>query len=247
MLILSPRFSPDSRALDKAAASAGWETERLHQWKIPEGLANRNDICVHGEPLFGEFLVERLGLVLLEPQDNLLQNLPDVLRKREIKLMKYMDARQETTRKFIKPPNFKNFQARVYETGADLPVDDLLNPIDVLVSEVVSWEVEFRCFILNGKVVDCSAYSRDGRLNLSGDETEGEAWPASDFERSAALEFAAEAIAAVELPAAVALDVGQIAGRGWAVVEANSAWASGLYGCDPMKILPVLRRASTKA
>ena len=37
----------------------------------------------------------------------------------------------------------------------------------------------------------------------------------------------------VELPPAVTLDVGRIASRGWAVIETNPAWASGLYGCDP--------------
>jgi hypothetical protein len=48
----------------------------------------------------------------------------------------------------------------------------------------------------------------------------------------------------VALPVAVVLDVGLIAGKGWAVVEANAAWGSGIYGCDPAAVLPVLRRAS---
>jgi hypothetical protein len=48
----------------------------------------------------------------------------------------------------------------------------------------------------------------------------------------------------VALPPAVVLDVGLIAGRGWAVVEPNAAWGSGVYGCDPAAVLPVLRRAS---
>ncbi|MBA3868348.1 MAG: ATP-grasp domain-containing protein, partial [Anaerolineae bacterium] len=47
----------------------------------------------------------------------------------------------------------------------------------------------------------------------------------------------------VDLPPAFVLDVGLINGRGWAVVEANPAWASGIYGCTPVDILPVLKRA----
>jgi hypothetical protein len=35
-----------------------------------------------------------------------------------------------------------------------------------------------------------------------------------------------------------------IAGRGWAVVEQNSAWGAGIYGCDPEKVLAVLRHAA---
>ena len=47
----------------------------------------------------------------------------------------------------------------------------------------------------------------------------------------------------VALPPAVVLDVGYITGRGWGVVEANAAWGSGLYGCDPAAVLHVLQRA----
>ena len=52
----------------------------------------------------------------------------------------------------------------------------------------------------------------------------------------------------VDFPRAVVLDVGVTAGRGWAVVEQNAAWGSGVYGCDPLKVLadythpPVLKR-----
>ena len=40
------------------------------------------------------------------------------------------------------------------------------------------------------------------------------------------------------------VDVGEIVERGWAVVEANAAWASGLCGANPGHVLSVLRRAS---
>jgi hypothetical protein len=43
------------------------------------------------------------------------------------------------------------------------------------------------------------------------------------------------------------VDVGRVAGRGWAVVEANPAWGSGLYGCDAARVLPVLRGAVSQA
>lgn len=50
----------------------------------------------------------------------------------------------------------------------------------------------------------------------------------------------------VPAPLGVVLDVGVIEGRGWAVVEANAAWGSGIYGCDPAAILPVLARACSR-
>lgn len=48
---------------------------------------------------------------------------------------------------------------------------------------------------------------------------------------------------AVWLPPAVTLDVVRIVCRGWAVVELNPVWSSGLYGCDAASMLPALRRA----
>ncbi len=62
-------------------------------------------------------------------------------------------------------------------------------------------------------------------------------WEATSEEIEAAT--AALADAEVDLPPEVVVDVGRMA-----VVEANPAWASGLCGCDPAGVLPVLRRAA---
>ncbi len=50
----------------------------------------------------------------------------------------------------------------------------------------------------------------------------------------------------INLPAAVIVDVGKIAGKGWAVIEANSVYSSGLYGCDPMEVIKVIQKANIK-
>lgn len=39
------------------------------------------------------------------------------------------------------------------------------------------------------------------------------------------------------------MDVGLIDDRGWAVVEFNPSWCSGVLGADPRKVLAVLERA----
>lgn len=43
-----------------------------------------------------------------------------------------------------------------------------------------------------------------------------------------------------QLPSAFVVDVGLIDGRGWAVVEFNPVWCSGILSADPDKILDVL-------
>ena len=174
------------------------------------------------------------------PPDNLLELLPYELTRRKIELMTYNDARKLTQRAFIKPPDFKSFQAKVYDVGT-LPEDSELGPQNVIVSEVVEWEVEFRCFVREGDVIDVSAYARYGKLNVLNDT----AWNATAEETTAAIKLAREVLNQTKLPPA-ALDVGLISGRGWAVVEANAAWASGLYGCDPRKILPVIQSTCQK-
>ncbi|AKF10401.1 hypothetical protein DB32_007550 [Sandaracinus amylolyticus] len=46
----------------------------------------------------------------------------------------------------------------------------------------------------------------------------------------------------VALPPTVVIDVGRIEGRGFAVVEANAAWAAGICGCDPDAVLRAVAR-----
>ncbi len=48
----------------------------------------------------------------------------------------------------------------------------------------------------------------------------------------------------MELPDAFVLDAGVIRGRGAVIVEANEASGAGIYGCDPLNVLEVLRAAT---
>lgn len=48
----------------------------------------------------------------------------------------------------------------------------------------------------------------------------------------------------IEIPAALVLDAGVIRDVGPAIVEANAASGSGIYGCDPRDVLDVLRAAA---
>lgn len=240
LLLLSFRFSNDSRTLGMTASQAGWDVERMHEWKIPDLAVGRKDLVIYGEHLFAEFVAERTGIKLVEPADDLLQKLPYELRLREVSMIKLKNARAEVGPKFIKPPGFKNLKAMVYSSGAALPNDPEMDDIDVLVSDIVDFAVEFRVFILAEKIVDFCAYARDGKLNL-GDGVV--LWPWTEAEEVGAIELVNKVIASGQLPEAVALDVGLIRDKGWAVVEANPSWGSGIYGCDPTKILPVLAKS----
>jgi hypothetical protein len=131
----------------------------------------------------------------------------------------------------------------VYENGAAIDPDPQLDQdLPVLVSEPVQFEVEFRFFIAERRIAAFSPYIRNGSIarDDNGD------WKASENEIESANTAMRNLLEDpnVELPAAVVIDVGHIMGRGWGIVEANPAWASGICGADPTGVLSVLQRAS---
>jgi hypothetical protein len=240
MLVLSPRYTADSRTLRTAAGAAGWGVERLGGWRAPGRLRSR-DVVLYGEPLFVEVIAAQLGLAMLDAPPDWLPGLPERHRKRRIETSTLGEARALTGPAFIKPADGrKGFEGAVYTDGAGLPPASA-HPDDtpVLVADPVTWEIEFRCFVLEGRVATLSPYLRHGELA----QDENGQWPTSSDECSQAQEYAAELLAEVDVPPAIVVDVGRIEGQGWAVVEANSAWGAGVYGCDPRHVLDVLARA----
>lgn len=239
-LIFTPRHTEDSQALWKAAAALGWRTERLSGWRVPEHLAALDDPVLYGEALFGPNLAEELGLRLLNPPEDWLVRLPHKYRKRQVSLSTLGEARGNPSAAFVKPPNDKSFPADVY-VGSALP-EEYPDEMPVLISDIVKWEKEFRCFVLDRSVRTFSIYSRFGELQR---ENEFVSSPEEDRQLE---EFMAAFLSddRVDLPRATVVDVGLIEGLGWACVEQNAAWGAGIYGCSPAAVLEVIQNASVK-
>lgn len=237
-LLLTARHNADTQALWRAAVQRGWDVERMRGPVLPEGLSGPPYV-LYTEALYAPVVAERLGLELLTPPADWLARLPARYTQRWVRLTTLGEARAATEPQFVKPPNDKSFEARVNASGLDLPSDP---PDDtpVLIADPVQWTIEFRCFVLDRQVVTMSAYLRHGILLAP------EGFTASQEETAAASGFAERLLADrhVELPDAVVLDVGHIAGRGWAAVELNEATSSGIYGCDSDRVLDVLARAT---
>ncbi len=235
-LLLSSRHTEDNQALWRAAVQRGWTVERVHGIGVRE--IEDEEIVLYVEGLFAPTIANSLGMRLLDLDEDWLVRLPHEYRKRNVSITTLGEARRLTIPAFVKPPNEKLFPAKVHATGESLPVgydDDM----KVLVAEPVEWEVEFRCFVLEGAVRTLSPYLRSSRLaKLDG-------YSATDEELASARQSAEKVLAdpRVVTPRALVLDVGQIVGKGWAVVEANGAWGSGIYGCEPDEVLEVVRHA----
>lgn len=240
-LILTPRYTADAQALWRAAGHLGWDVQRLTSWRVPDELRSASEPVLYLEGLLGPTLAEQFGLRLLEPATDWLPRLPEEFRKRWVYQTTLGEARKLTEPAFIKPPNDKSFPARVY-TGAELP-HEYADDTPVLVAEVVNWEKEFRCFVLDRQPRALSVYLRGGELQREND------FAALESEQAEAQQFVQAVLSdsRVDLPRATVLDVGVITGRGWAVVEQNAAWGSGIYGCNPEQVLQVIRFAAVES
>lgn len=112
----------------------------------------------------------------------------------------------------------------------------------VVLSELVGFVEEYRCFVAPGPdgaptVVAASPY-------LVHDVT-WDAWDdaSSAPDPTAAAAFAQQVVAAVDGPAGYVVDVGRLADGRWAVVEANAAWSSNPYHCDPAGVVAAVLAA----
>ena len=228
-LLLSVRLSEDNQSLWRAAIRSGWNVERARGLHLPEGLVG-DEVVLCVESLFAHSIAERLSLTLIEPDADWLVRLPFEYRKRAIRLATLGEAGLLNVPAFVKPPNEKSFEAKVYASGSDLS-GDYDDGTTVLIADAVAWEVEYRCFVLDRMVRTMSPYLRFGRLAKIDD------YGAPDEELRDAQEFAERLLGdrSVEVPRAVVLDIGRITDRGWAAVELNPAWGSGIYGCDPRR------------
>ncbi|MDH6136434.1 hypothetical protein P3T37_005862 [Kitasatospora sp. MAA4] len=242
LLLLAPRINETGLQLLTAARRRGLRAHTATGWAVPEELRGLRPAHLYGGPLFADAVGRDLALAALEAPADWLTALPFELTRRRILCTTLADARQLRRPAFLKPPVDKLFPARIYPDGSGLPGPDALEDDTlVLVSDVVAFAREYRLFVLDGVVHTASRYAVDGRLDVAPlDE---------DALAAQVLGFAGEVLrTAGEVPSATVVDVGLLAGEaGWAVVEANPAWASGGYACDPDRVLDVVLRAAGPA
>jgi hypothetical protein len=240
-LVLSTWSLPASRALADAARQIGW-----HDFAFDESPTSkpRGKVVFYGGTDLALAVASRFRLALLEPPFDLLAQLPLEFRYRAVEYARFGDLGRLNAPAFVKPADAlnKSFDAGIYASARDIRAPkgvDVQSP--VLLAEPVEWSAEYRCFIREGEIAAWSPYVSFGR-------------PVWKPFRPGAL--AAQAPASVSsfcrrlfsrpgvlFPPAFVMDVGLIEDRGWAVVEFNPAWCSGVLGADPRRVLAVLERA----
>jgi hypothetical protein len=186
-------------------------------------------------------IAENFSRTLLGCGPDWLPNLPLAFRHRHIELTT-LSAAVDRPATFIKSAITKHISGKVWN-AEDLRREAARHNSEllVLVADPVKFTVEYRCFIAEGCVVTASPYRRFGQMFDDAALNMGE----PPEEAVEAQQFASTVVQSedVNCPPAFVLDVGYIENCGWAVVEANECWASGIYHCSPVKVLGVLTRA----
>lgn len=239
IIALSPMYTEDSNNLKKASLNTSYELNRFNaKWNVPEEF--RDDVvAVYGEDIYAEIVSEQCHITLLKPTDDWLQHIDEAFTLRKISYGKLKDFIQEKNI-FIKCSDFKTFKAGVYQKITDIKGFDSLDfDITVFTSEVVEWELEVRCFVLNNEIKTYSSYWRNNTFDTN-ILSEKEQKDMFIFFESFIQKYSST------LPSAIVLDFGIIKGKGWALIEANPAWCSGLYACDAEKALEVIVNSCIK-
>lgn len=239
IIALSPIYTEDSNNLKKASINLPYELNRFNaKWNVPEEF-RADVIAVYGEDIYAEIVAEQCNLTLTKPYDDWLSKISKEFTKRKISYGKLKDFVNEENI-FIKCSDFKSFKAGVFDKVTDIKSFHTLD-LDSMVftSEVVEWELEVRCFVLNNEIKTHSSYWRNNEFDTN---------PLSEKEELDLYKFFDSFIHkySSKVPKAIVLDFGIIKEKGWALIEANPAWCSGLYACDAVKALEVIVESCVK-
>jgi len=257
ILITQPRVGKSHNeilALQMAARELGWEVlPAPYGWRLDEELTAKGLKGVpYGSWTFGEVIAQQMGWELKRNAFDWLAKLPIEYTKRKVEFMTLGEAKKITERKFIKPADDKCFDAKVYEPGTFNPASVIEDNYPTLVSDPVEFTMEYRCFVELNKFVQRPQVTTWSNYIYHEHLADPKYWDAVPANAGCLPnEFVNNMLSITHrngletVPSVV--DVGYIPGKGWAIIETNEAYASGLYGCDPTEALLVMGMACEKS
>ena len=230
-IALSPIYSTDSNLINQATYQSDLKSLRCLKWHVP--FSERKHIVgVYGEDFFTAHVADQCGFHLENVEAHWLAGVPYKYVKRRITHEKLKDVSAKT--RFIKPVETKYFKAGIYDTKEAINGYDSLDQEQyVYTSTVVDWDCEVRTFIEDRTIKTHSTYIKNGHYFVD---------PNIPKDTAGFIQFTQSFLndAAIRLPKAIVIDFGFIKGSGWAVIEANPVYSSGIYACDPESVLDLI-------
>lgn len=238
LLIVTPNYKGEVPILSKTAAILGWDVYN-QGWRVPEHLLKERG-AVYGEQFFCEVIAEQMGWKLLNNRLDWLTTLPEEYVSRKIEFMTMSEARKIRTEKFIKPADDKCFESRIYANGDLLPKTDVLDDAPTIVSDVMKFTSEYRCFIKDRSVISMCCYLYKDYTASEPDINKPERYSANS---EAVIEFVTRMLLdeRVDCVPGSVIDIGRFKKDTYAVIESNPVYASGLYGCDTVASLAAIK------
>jgi hypothetical protein len=204
----------------------------------------------YGSQTFCEVIAQQMRWTLKQNSFDWLSKLPYSALSRKVEFMTLGEAEKLTERKFIKPADDKCFDAKVYEPGEFKPHELISRDYPVLVSEIVKFDLEYRCFCVPSNLAKDHGLPRVktwSNYMFYEHVADPKFWNMIPADLGNPCDFLDPLLydCMFDGPETVpsVIDVGRIPGKGWAVIETNQAWASGLYGCDPVAALKVMEQS----
>lgn len=237
-LVLSRFDTRDSILMQEAALQSGWQVDRISRDLLCPHIEGQ--VAAYGDGLTARLVAEKHGLTLLAAAPDWLLTLPQGYVHRRIEATRYKDLRVSSEPRFIKCSDTKWFYPGVFVNELPNPAEDMPEDEIVLVQEPVKWLYEFRYFILDREVRTSCQYKLIGQPSSG----PGGNWITQPWNENEARSFLNRFLVEdIEMPEATVIDIGMIEGRGMAVIEANPAYASGIYDCNPRQVLEVVERS----
>jgi len=228
-LLIPDKPDEERDAVANAWRASGGDVMRLARFWEPPAL-KRESVCLYGGSNFSLVVAQKLGLELISPADDWLLKLDSKWLKRRLFSRSLAEIESVFFPIFAKPYVPKIFRAAVFSSSQELADEcrGLEMETKLLFGEVVRFEAEARAFVAGQQLLDCQIYEGSG-------------------ERHGAEGFIHSFLQEESLPPTCVIDVGFVAGRGWAIVEANASWGAGLNGCDARRVLPAIASATKVA
>jgi hypothetical protein len=230
-IALSPIYSTDSNLINQATYSGDLKSIRCLKWNVPFN-ERKNIVGVYGEDFFTTHVANQCGFYLVNVENNWLANVPYKYLKRTVTHQRLKDVSIKDS--FIKPVETKYFKAGIYKTKEAINGYDSLDKDQyVYTSNIVTWDCEVRTFVLDKTVQTLSTYLKNGQYfvdsNIPKDKNGFKKFTDAFLNDSN-----------IKLPKAIVVDFGYIKDLGWAVIETNPVYSSGIYACNPEKVLEVI-------
>lgn len=223
-----------------AARDRGWEVFNAPMgWRLTEEMiASGAKGVPYGSQTFCEVIAQQMNWTLKANSFDWLAKLPPEYLKRKVEFMTLGEAKKIQETKFIKPADDKVFQAGVYAPGTLVIHESIPDNTPTLVSDVVEFDLEYRTFCAHSQPKTWSNYVFFDNI------ADPRYWHMVSMEDEDPYDFVSNLLFDIGIDGPVTMpsviDVGRIRGKGMAIIETNQAWASGIYGCDPGRVLDVL-------